>query len=613
MKIIGEKFDAGFLDSAKNKVPIVEIPLNKNCRLFIKREDLIHPQISGNKFWKLHFNVKNYLETKPNFPKIITFGGAFSNHIFAVSALGKGLNIETLGIIRGDELEKTWQENPTLKRANLNGMNFRFVTRQDYRDKQKLAENLQTEFSEALIIPEGGTNELAVEGVKFMLNAETQQFNYLCCAVGTGGTVAGISKFAEPHQKVLGFKAVKDNSLEQKIFELSGQKNFELIDASEKGYGKISDENVKFINEFYAKFNIPLEPIYTSKMFRKIFELIESNYFSENSKILAFHTGGLQGIAAANDKLKRQRKKSIEFQLKNMAEKHYRNCNLCEAICGIEITHENGKILKIEGDKADPFSRGHICPKAVALQDIYEDRNRLVEPVRKTANGWQEISWEEAFDEIASKIGEIQTRFGRDSVAVYQGNPSVHNLGTMLNSRELLKSLRTKNNFSATSVDQLPHHFASQLMLGHPFLIPIPDIDHTDFFLILGGNPLASNGSLMTSPDVKNRLEAIEKRGKVVVIDPRKTETAAFASEHFFIKPATDAYFLLAIINTLFAENLVNLGRLAEFTDSVKILREVSNEFTPEKAENLTGISADEIKRITREFAKSETAICYGR
>ena len=296
-----------------------------------------------------------------------------------------------------------------------------------------------------------------------------------------------------------------------------------------------------------------------------------------------------------------------------MAEKHYRNCNLCEAICGIEITHENGKILKIEGDKLDPFSRGHICPKAVALQDIYEDKNRLRKPVKRTSNGWQEITWEEAFDEVARKISEIQTRFGRDSVAVYQGNPSVHNLGTMLNSRELLKSLKTKNNYSATSVDQLPHHFASWAMFGHQFLIPIPDIDHTDFFLILGGNPLASNGSLMTAPDVKNRLEAIKKRGKVIVIDPRKTETARTATEHFFIKPATDAFLLLAIINTLFAESLVNLGKLAEWTDGVEVLREISSEWTPAKAEEKTLISADEIKRITREFANAKSAVCYGR
>ncbi len=296
-----------------------------------------------------------------------------------------------------------------------------------------------------------------------------------------------------------------------------------------------------------------------------------------------------------------------------MAEKHFRNCNLCEAICGIEITHENGGILRIEGDKADPFSRGHICPKAVALKDIYEDKNRLRNPVRRTANGWEEITWDEAFDEVAAKISDIQTRFGRDSVAVFQGNPSVHNLGTMLNSRSLLKSLRTKNNYSATSVDQLPHHFASQMMFGHPFLIPIPDIDHTDYFLILGGNPLASNGSLMTSPDVKNRLNAIKKRGKVVVIDPRMTETAAFASEHFFIKPATDAFLLLAIVHTLFAENLVSLGRLADFIDGVEVLREASSAFTPEKAEEMTGISAVEIKRIAVEFTESDSAVCYGR
>lgn len=295
------------------KAPIIEIPLDKNCRLFIKREDLIHPQISGNKFWKLYFNVKNYIETKPKNPHIITFGGAFSNHIFAVSAIGKKLEIETLGIIRGDELTKTWQENSTLKRANQNGMNLRFVNRTDYRNKEKLTKNLQIEFPEALIIPEGGTNSLAVEGVKFMLNPETEKFDYLCCAVGTGGTVAGISKFAEEHQKVLGFKVVKDNSLEQKIFELSGRENFELIDASADGYGKFSDDNVQFINEFYKQYKIPLEPIYTGKMFRKIFDLIDADYFPENSKILAFHTGGLQAITGTNDQLKKQSKKVIEY------------------------------------------------------------------------------------------------------------------------------------------------------------------------------------------------------------------------------------------------------------------------------------------------------------
>lgn len=297
-----------------------------------------------------------------------------------------------------------------------------------------------------------------------------------------------------------------------------------------------------------------------------------------------------------------------------MAEKHFRTCNLCEAICGIEIEHENGKILSIKGDKDDPFSRGHICPKALALKEVYEDANRLKTPVKRIGNEWREISWQEAFDEIAEKISEIQAKYGRNSVAVYQGNPSVHNFGTLLNSGELLKSLKTQNNFSATSVDQLPHHFAAWTMFGHPLLMPIPDIDRTDYFLILGANPLASNGSLMTAPDIINRLENIKKRGgKIVLIDPRKTETARTASEHFFVKPASDVYFLLALINTFFAENLINPGRLSEFTDGVEILRGISKDYAPETVENLTGISAAEIRRIAVEFASAKTAVCYGR
>lgn len=297
-----------------------------------------------------------------------------------------------------------------------------------------------------------------------------------------------------------------------------------------------------------------------------------------------------------------------------MSEIHYRSCNLCEAICGIEIKHAGGVVLSIAGDKLDPFSRGHICPKAVALKDIYEDVNRLKFPVKRTGDDWREISWAEAFDEIETRIKDIQNRHGRNAVAVFQGNPSVHNFGTLLSSGELLKSLKTQNNFSATSVDQLPHHFAAWTMFGHPLLMPIPDVDRTDYFLILGANPLASNGSLMTAPDIINRLENIKKRGgKIILIDPRKTETARVASEHFFIKPSGDVFLLLAIVHTLFAENLVNLDRLKEFTDGVETLREVSNEFAPETVEDLIGIAASEIRRLAIEFGKAKSAVCYGR
>lgn len=292
-------------------IPVVEIPLNKNVKLFIKREDLINSQISGNKYWKLFFNINQYLEKNPENPNIITFGGAFSNHIAAVSAVGRMLNIPSLGIIRGEELQNKWRDNPTLVFAEKNGMNFRFVTREEYRDKEKLTQSLQKEFPEALIVPEGGTNEDAVNGVKMMLNDETKDFDYLCTAVGTGGTIAGILKFCEDNQKVIGFKVVNDSSLENKIFELTLKRNFDLIDSSFGGYGKIKDENIRFINGFKERYGIPLEPIYTGKMMQRIFELIDEGYFPENSRVLCFHTGGLQGIEGANLLLRKQNRNLI--------------------------------------------------------------------------------------------------------------------------------------------------------------------------------------------------------------------------------------------------------------------------------------------------------------
>ena len=295
----------------EHKIPIVEIPIESKVRLFIKREDLTHPEISGNKYWKMFYNVKKYLEKEVSERKIITVGGAFSNHIAAAAALGNEFGIETLGIIRGNELEDSWQENPTLFSAHQNGMSFRFVTRETYRYKERLMAELQEEFPESLVVPEGGTNENAVEGIQYMLTDETKDFDYICSAVGTGGTVSGLSKFAQPHQKIIGFKAVKDNSLENRIKNLSKKDNFTLVDASDGGFGKITDENVRFINEFYQYFGIVLEPVYTGKMLRKIFEMIADDYFPANSKILAFHTGGLQGIVGANEMLKKKNRNLI--------------------------------------------------------------------------------------------------------------------------------------------------------------------------------------------------------------------------------------------------------------------------------------------------------------
>ncbi|QCX52604.1 1-aminocyclopropane-1-carboxylate deaminase/D-cysteine desulfhydrase [Elizabethkingia sp. JS20170427COW] len=296
------------------KIPIQEIQY-KQCTVSIKREDLIHPDISGNKYWKLFYNVNQYLSDLPKSQEafIITFGGAFSNHIASVAAFGKLYSIPTLGIIRGDELKNEISNNPTLNQAERNGMSFRFVNREDYRDKDRLSTALQLEFPNALIIPEGGTNELAVQGIQHMLTEETKDFNYLCTAVGTGGSISGISKYASDSQKVLGFLSVKDLSLSKKILTLSKRNNFCLLDASLGAYGKISDDLVDFINHFNHRYHIPLDPIYTGKMMKKIFELIDDGYFSSDDKILAFHTGGLQGIKGANLVLEKKKRQKIIF------------------------------------------------------------------------------------------------------------------------------------------------------------------------------------------------------------------------------------------------------------------------------------------------------------
>jgi len=293
---------------------------------------------------------------------------------------------------------------------------------------------------------------------------------------------------------------------------------------------------------------------------------------------------------------------------------HYRNCNICEAICGVEISVLPDQRLDIRGDKDDPFSRGYICPKAVALQDFHYDKDRLKHPVRRTADGWQRITWDEAFAEVAGNLKRIRAQHGRDSLATYLGNPSVHNYGVMLFAPGFIRSLKSRNRFSATSVDQLAHHLASYLMFGHQLLLPIPDLDRTQFFLILGANPAVSNGSLMTAPGMSRRLQEIRQRGgKVVLVDPRFNETARLADQHLFIRPGTDVLLLLALLHVVFAEELVRTGPLAAFTKGIERVRDLVAAFPPERVAPITGIEAQQIRRLAREFAAADAAVCYGR
>ncbi|MBF5040964.1 molybdopterin-dependent oxidoreductase [Aggregicoccus sp. 17bor-14] len=299
------------------------------------------------------------------------------------------------------------------------------------------------------------------------------------------------------------------------------------------------------------------------------------------------------------------------------ARTHFRTCNLCEAMCGVRIDVEEvdgaERVKSIRGDDADPFSRGHICPKAVALKDLHEDPDRQHRPLRRTATGWEELGWEAALDEAASRLHAVQQQHGRDAVATYLGNPTVHNHGAMLFGPLLLRTLRTRNGFSATSVDQLPHMLAAHLMLGHQLLIPIPDIDRTHYFLALGANPLASNGSLMTAPDVKGRLRGVQARGgKVVVVDPRRTETAHAADEHLFIRPGTDALFLFALLREVLASG-PRLHHLEGAVVGLDALRAAASEFTPERVAPYTGIPPEQVRRIASELLAAPSAVVYGR
>jgi anaerobic selenocysteine-containing dehydrogenase len=293
---------------------------------------------------------------------------------------------------------------------------------------------------------------------------------------------------------------------------------------------------------------------------------------------------------------------------------HYIACNLCEAICGLEIQVENGQVKSIKGDSQDPLSKGHICPKAVALQDIYNDPDRLRIPIKRTADGWQEISWTQAFDEVTSALKNIQAKNGRDAVAVYLGNPTVHNLEALLFGPEFFRSLKTKNRYSATSVDQLPEQLVSLLMFGHSLLIPLPDLDRTNYHMIFGANPLVSNGSMMTAPGVRKRLKAIRERGgQLVVVDPRRTETAEIADLHLFIRPGSDVYMLLAMLHVVFSEKLQSPGSVAAFTQGADRIEKLVRDYPPEKVAGITGVDPGALKTLVRNFCAAESASCYGR
>ncbi len=294
-------------------------------------------------------------------------------------------------------------------------------------------------------------------------------------------------------------------------------------------------------------------------------------------------------------------------------------CNLCEAICGLELTIEDRpdgpKVTSIRGNPDDPLSRGHICPKGVALADIHEDPDRLRRPVKRVGEGpdarWEEISWDEALDLTADGIARAINEHGRNALGIYLGNPNVHSLGAQTHGVLMLKSFKTRNKFSATSVDQLPHQFVAWQLFGHQLLIPIADIDRTSYFLVFGANPMASNGSLMTVPDFPNRLRELKKRGgRMVVFDPRRTETAKVADEHHFVRPATDAVVLLAMVHVLLEEGLADPPAYVRGVESVRL---AVADITPEYAAEASGVPAEEIRRITREFAAADGAAAYGR
>ena len=288
--------------------------------------------------------------------------------------------------------------------------------------------------------------------------------------------------------------------------------------------------------------------------------------------------------------------------------RHLHTCMLCEAVCGLAVELDGHRVVGVRGDPDDPFSRGHICPKAAAIVDVQDDPDRIREPQRKDGS---KVSWSVALEEAGARIAAIQRRHGRSAVGVYLGNPSVHSYSALLATPLFNRALGTRSRFSATSVDQLPHMLAALQMFGHQLLLPVPDVDRTSFFLMLGANPLASNGSLMTAGGIGRRLKALQERGgKLVVVDPRRTETAEVADQFVQIRPGTDALLLLALLHVVFEEKR---ERAPESADGLVELRAAAARFAPERVAARTGIAADTIRALARAFATAPSAVAYGR
>jgi len=289
-------------------------------------------------------------------------------------------------------------------------------------------------------------------------------------------------------------------------------------------------------------------------------------------------------------------------------------CPLCEASCGLVVEAEGGRVASVRGDPDDPLSQGYICPKAAALVDLHDDPDRLRAPLIREGGRHREASWGEALGRAAAGLRALRRRHGRDAVAVYYGNPVAHNLGLMTHGLPFAGALRTRNVYSASSADQLPQMLVALRMTGHQALIPVPDLDRTDCLLVIGANPLASNGSLMTAPGMGRRLRALRERGgRLIVVDPRRTETAAAADEHVAVRPGTDALLLASMLHVVIEERRVRFGRLEGRVRGVETLAALVRELPPERVAARTGVTAAAIRRVAVDFARARRAACYGR